>query len=139
MSSIQEAGRRHLPQLPRIHVPHFSARSVGEVLVGAALVTGGAAFDHCVISPTTDHTIDRTSFDTGRERQPSLFYEVIPGQEIKAAAGSILTITPEGITIACGQQALLLTTVQPEASKTMPAHAYALGAHLKAGDKINPV
>lgn len=52
---------------------------------------------------------------------------------LKGKAGEILNITKQGIIIACGQDALLVQSVQPEAGKLMPAYDFAQGHRLVKG------
>lgn len=92
MSSYQEAGR-HLPKLPKPHIPHVSPRDVaGAGLVGLALAgsgVAGAALDRYVLTPNAQ-TIDRSSFSTGQEGDPVLIPEILPGQEVKPIPGSVI-------------------------------------------------
>ncbi len=48
--------------------------------------------------------------------------------------GTVLTLSPEGITVACGEGAVVITQVKPENRSAMTAHAYTLGHRIKAGD-----
>jgi methionyl-tRNA formyltransferase len=52
------------------------------------------------------------------------------------APGTVLATDREGILIACGEGALLLTEVQPEGKPRMAAGAYANGARIAAGERL---
>lgn len=52
----------------------------------------------------------------------------------EARPGQILAVGDEGITVAAGTGSVLLTDVQPESRKRMPAADYARGAKLHAGE-----
>lgn len=47
--------------------------------------------------------------------------------------GTILQVSKKGITVATGQDALVIEQVHPESGKPMPAHAFALGQRLQPG------
>lgn len=48
--------------------------------------------------------------------------------------GVVLTLSVEGITVACGEGAVVITQVKPENRSVMTAHAYTLGHRIKEGD-----
>jgi methionyl-tRNA formyltransferase len=48
--------------------------------------------------------------------------------------GTILQITKKGITVAAGQDTILIQQVHPQSGKPMPAHAFALGQRLQSGN-----
>ena len=55
-------------------------------------------------------------------------------QEGAGVPGTLVEVTSEGLVIACGGGSrLLVTEVQPESRRPMPATAFAAGARLKAG------
>ncbi len=54
-----------------------------------------------------------------------------------AAPGTILGVSPDGLTVACGQGTQLqVIEVQPESRRAMPASAWAAGAHLRPGSTL---
>jgi methionyl-tRNA formyltransferase len=53
-----------------------------------------------------------------------------------AAPGTVLATDREGILIVCGQDALLLTEVQPAGKPRMAAGAYANGARIEVGERF---
>jgi methionyl-tRNA formyltransferase len=53
-----------------------------------------------------------------------------------AAPGTVLATDREGILIACGEDALLLTEVQPAGKPRMAAGAYANGARIDVGERF---
>lgn len=53
--------------------------------------------------------------------------------KLDAAPGSVVAVAKEGVWVACGDQALLLTEVQPEGKSRMDAGAYARGYQIKKG------
>ena len=51
--------------------------------------------------------------------------------------GTVLEVSAEGLVVACGAGSLLLLTeVQPESRRPMPAAAFAAGARLRSGDTL---
>ncbi len=64
--------------------------------------------------------------------------EEVPRIELdhnKAVSGTILDVLKNhGFAVKCGQGGLLLTKVQSEGGKVMPAYNFVLGHHLKKGD-----
>lgn len=55
----------------------------------------------------------------------------------RGAPGEIVAVDRDGITVACGEGALLLGTVQPEGGKAMASGAYALGRHVRKGERLS--
>jgi methionyl-tRNA formyltransferase len=54
-----------------------------------------------------------------------------------AAAGTVVAVGPEGVTVACGVgSAVRLVEVQPESRRVMPADAWAKGARLRPGTRL---
>ncbi len=53
-----------------------------------------------------------------------------------ATPGTITEVTKKTFTIACGQDALTVTNLQPEGKKPMDTAAFLNGTHLKAGDSV---
>lgn len=51
--------------------------------------------------------------------------------------GEILSITKEGVEVACSQGSIVLKTVQPPSKKAMDASAYLLGQRLEVGDTLS--
>jgi len=51
-------------------------------------------------------------------------------------AGEILGVSGEGITVACGRGAVVITLLKPEGKGVMAARAYTLGHEVKAGDTL---
>ncbi|MDH5757067.1 MAG: formyltransferase family protein, partial [Nitrospinota bacterium] len=50
--------------------------------------------------------------------------------------GQILSLSEDGITVACGDGAVVITQLKPEGKGVMAAHAYTLGHGIKAGDAL---
>ncbi|MDH5638945.1 MAG: methionyl-tRNA formyltransferase [Nitrospinota bacterium] len=50
--------------------------------------------------------------------------------------GEILGVSGEGITVACGAGAVVITHLKPEGKGAMAAHAYTLGHGIKAGEVL---
>lgn len=61
---------------------------------------------------------------------------VIAADTRGAAPGSIIKIDKEGIYAAAGTDILKITKVKPQDKKEMPAHAFACGARVWAGDRF---
>lgn len=74
---------------------------------------------------------------TFRHQGRDLLVKILSGRTVPSPApaspGRILTITPEGITIACGTGALLVRRVIPEGKKEMGAADFARGFRLEPG------
>lgn len=59
-------------------------------------------------------------------------------REVKAAAGELIAIDPSGyLTVQAGRGAVRLKMLQPDSGKAMNAHAFALGRHLKPGERFS--
>jgi len=59
------------------------------------------------------------------------------GPTAEATAGTLLEVSPEGLLVACGEGSrILVTEVQPESRRPMPAAAFAAGARLRPGDAL---
>jgi methionyl-tRNA formyltransferase len=56
--------------------------------------------------------------------------------EVSSPPGSVLVVLPEGIVIACGPGALLVTRVKPEGRSEMSAAEWARGARIETGDMM---
>jgi methionyl-tRNA formyltransferase len=55
-----------------------------------------------------------------------------------ASPGTVVLVDREGIVVACGQStALRLLEVQPESRRPMTATAFAAGARLRAGARLD--
>ncbi len=54
----------------------------------------------------------------------------------RAAPGTVLSVRPEGVEIACGRGALLVTELQRPGSRRMPAAEFVAGWPLRAGDLL---
>ncbi|CAN5888484.1 methionyl-tRNA formyltransferase [soil metagenome] len=52
------------------------------------------------------------------------------------APGTVLKVAKEGVTVATGGGAVILTSVQPPNKAKMPAYDWANGYHVKEGDKL---
>lgn len=63
-----------------------------------------------------------------------LFARVMETGGLLGAPGVVLALSPEGITVACGEGAVVITQVKPENKSAMTAHAYTLGHRVKEGD-----
>ena len=50
--------------------------------------------------------------------------------------GTVIAIDAHGIDVACGAGVLRLTELQPAGGRTMPAHAFALGHRVRAGERF---
>jgi methionyl-tRNA formyltransferase len=62
---------------------------------------------------------------------------VLPGLTATATPGTVLAVSPSGVSVACGGgSALRLLGVQPESRKPMPASAWAAGARLCVGARV---
>jgi methionyl-tRNA formyltransferase len=54
-----------------------------------------------------------------------------------AAAGTVVSVSSDGVVVACGEgTALRLVEVQPESRRAMPASAWAAGARLRPGARL---
>ena len=53
---------------------------------------------------------------------------------LNSPPGTVLDATPEGILVACGMDALLITELQREGSRKMPAREFLQGTPLRPGD-----
>lgn len=51
--------------------------------------------------------------------------------------GEVLAVSEAGLTVACGEGAVLIQTVQPEARKAQPAHVWAAGAGVTPGTRLD--
>lgn len=51
--------------------------------------------------------------------------------------GEVLSVKEEGITIACQEEAILIKHIQPESRKVMSAYAWASGANITPGKKLD--
>ena len=67
---------------------------------------------------------------SGKKLKP-LFCKVTQGE---GEPGKVLSVTKEGITIACMENAVLVTELKPEGKKAMSAWAYTLGHKVLTGD-----
>jgi methionyl-tRNA formyltransferase len=56
--------------------------------------------------------------------------------EARAAPGTVLSVRPDGVEIACGRGALLATELQRPGSRRMPAADFLAGWPLRAGDVL---
>lgn len=65
-----------------------------------------------------------------------LFARVAEAGGALGEPGTVLTLSPEGITVACGEGAVVITQLKPENRPAMTAHAYTLGHRIKAGDRF---
>lgn len=71
----------------------------------------------------------------GRKQHTVRILEAEPRLGAMAVPGQILATKPE-LTVACGEGALVLRTVQPEGGRAMPGADYARGRRLQAGDRL---
>jgi methionyl-tRNA formyltransferase len=53
-----------------------------------------------------------------------------------AAAGTIVSLSKDGLDIACGKDCFRLRRLVPEGKREMDAHAFAIGHGVKIGDKV---
>ena len=53
-----------------------------------------------------------------------------------APPGTIVAVTADGLDVACAHQMLRVTDVQPAGGRSMPAHAFAVGRRVTAGDRF---
>ncbi|MEW6719913.1 MAG: methionyl-tRNA formyltransferase [Thermodesulfobacteriota bacterium] len=65
---------------------------------------------------------------------PVLAQDDPPGAGIP---GEVIAVGRDGISVACGEGSLRLTTLQPEGGKPMAAWAYAQGRRLAKGDRLS--
>jgi methionyl-tRNA formyltransferase len=63
-----------------------------------------------------------------------LFARVTETGGVLGEPGTVLTLSAEGITVACGEGAVVITQVKPENRSAMTAHAYTLGHRVKEGE-----
>lgn len=54
-----------------------------------------------------------------------------------AGPGGIISISRDGIKVACGEGSVLITELKPEGKGAMTAHAYTLGSRLEPGDRFD--
>ncbi len=50
--------------------------------------------------------------------------------------GEVISVEKQGITVKCGDNAILIKTVKPEGKPEMPAYAWSLGSKIKSGDVL---
>ncbi len=82
-------------------------------------------------------TFTSTGGRTLKVRRASLAPDPGPGSRAEAPPGTLLEVAPEGVVVACGAGSrLVLTEVQPESRRPMPAAAFAAGARLRPGDTL---
>jgi methionyl-tRNA formyltransferase len=65
-----------------------------------------------------------------------LFARVAETSGTLGEPGTVLAVTQEGITVACGEGAVVITQVKPENRPAMSAHAYTLGHRVKEGERF---
>jgi methionyl-tRNA formyltransferase len=65
-----------------------------------------------------------------------LFARVAEKGGVLGEPGVVLTLSAEGITVACGEGAVVITQVKPENRSAMTAHAYTLGHRVKKGERF---
>jgi len=65
-----------------------------------------------------------------------LFARVTEKGGVFGEAGVVLALSAEGITVACGEGAVVITQVKPENRSAMTAHAYTLGHKVKEGERF---
>jgi methionyl-tRNA formyltransferase len=58
-------------------------------------------------------------------------------REGKGEPGEILAVDRDGMVVACGEGAVLLSRVQPEGGKAMSSREYAQGRRVKKGDRLS--
>lgn len=63
-------------------------------------------------------------------------WEAIPVNAPTRSPGEIISADASGILVACGQQALKLTTIQREGKRRMPSGQFLAGCHLAAGQRL---
>jgi methionyl-tRNA formyltransferase len=66
------------------------------------------------------------------------FVVPLPGPQ-SSLPGTILEVSKQGLTIACGDGAVLVTEVQLEGKRRMDAFSFAMGARLKPGELFKQV
>ncbi|VAX15017.1 Methionyl-tRNA formyltransferase [hydrothermal vent metagenome] len=54
----------------------------------------------------------------------------------KGEPGEILSVTRDGIEVACGEGSVLITELKPEGKGKMPAHSFTLGTKVSLGDRF---
>lgn len=59
-------------------------------------------------------------------------------REGKGEPGEILSVDRDGISVACGEGAVLLGKVQPEGGRPMTSREYAQGRSIRKGDRLSP-
>ena len=65
-----------------------------------------------------------------------LFARVTQANGTLGEPGVVLALSQEGITVACGEGAVVITQVKPENKSAMTAHAYTLGHRVKEGERF---
>ncbi|GAA4008253.1 methionyl-tRNA formyltransferase [Deinococcus rubellus] len=80
------------------------------------------------------HAWPQTSAFVGSRRLKVL--DMRPAQG-SGRPGELLAVTPAGLTLACGEGALLIKTVQPEGKKPMAAADWQRGSGLKVGEHFD--
>ena len=60
----------------------------------------------------------------------------VDGSSTEAAAGTVVSVSKKEFSVACGEGALRVLTVQPESKKRMPAAVFLNGHGVKAGDVL---
>jgi methionyl-tRNA formyltransferase len=65
-------------------------------------------------------------------------WDALPLESVSAVPGTVLSVSADGVDVACGSDALRLRTVQPAGGKRMPARAFAVGRGLEPGATLGP-
>jgi methionyl-tRNA formyltransferase len=55
----------------------------------------------------------------------------------KSSSGQVVEVSRDGILVACGDRAILITEVQPEAGRVMTAQSFAAGYKISAGQSLS--
>ena len=63
------------------------------------------------------------------ENLDSAFYESFK-------PGEVISVEKQGITVKCGDGAILIKSIKPEGKSEMPAYAWSLGSKIKSGDIV---
>ena len=64
-------------------------------------------------------------------------WQASPGRG-QGAPGEILSVSPSGICVACGDDALILEELQQAGGKRLPVAAFLAGHPLQPGDRLGP-
>lgn len=76
------------------------------------------------------------AFTTWRGKPFKIWWAVATDQETGAAPGTVTKVAEDGIVVAAGQGALVLTEVQPAGKKRMTVSEFVRGRQMEAGERL---